>query len=230
MKPLPFLFISLFVAGTSYSQTESSRTEINSEITVSAEATVSAEPDIAEFHLAIVSRQQLATDAFKHYASTYGALQSSLGELIDSKELKTGKLSITPSFNEKNPDQTTPIYYQVSALMTLSVPLSQLNKLLAQITSVEGVTINGIEFRAKNQDSLQTAALEDAVKKAHEKAQAIAKLENLRDLKVKTMTTSISRPPVPFYGARMESIAAAPSLNASDVTVSASITVTYSAR
>lgn len=113
--------------------------------------------------------------------------------------------------------------------MSLSIPLSQLNNILGKITSVEGVTINGIEFRASNQDSLQTSALEEAVVKARTKAEAISKLENLRDLKVKTINTSYSRPPIPFYGARTESLAMVPSLNASDVTVSASITVTYTA-
>jgi len=197
---------------------------------MSAEATVSAQPDIAEFHLGIISRQPLATEAFRNYLSTYDALKSSLSVLVDATKLTTDNLSITPNFNYKKPDQVTPDYYQVTSVMTLSVPLAQLNKILGKITAVEGVTINSIEFRAMNQDSLQTAALEAAVKKAHRKANAIAELENLTILKVKTMTTSISRPPVPFYGARTESLAMVPSLNASDVTVSASITVTYIAK
>lgn len=229
MKLFSFLLVSLFIVGESHSQPGSSTDTRNSEITVSAEATVSAEPDIAEFHLGIVSREPLATEAFRHYSSTYESLRNSLTKLVDSTQLKTGNLFINPTFNEKNPDQTVPVYYQVSALMTLTVPLSQLNKILAKITSVEGVTINGIEFRATNQDSLQTAALKEAVKKAHEKAEVIAKSESLGDLKVKTMTTSISRPPVPFYGARVQSLEMAPLLNASDITLAASITVTYTA-
>jgi uncharacterized protein YggE len=227
MKLFSFLLVCLFVAGESHSQPGSSPDTRNSEITVSAEATVSA--DIAEFHLGIISRESLATEAFRHYSNTYESLRNSLSKLVDSTQLKTGNLFINPTFNEKNPDQTAPVYYQVSALMTLTVPLSQLNKILAKITSVEGVTISGIEFRATNQDSLQTAALEQAVRKAHEKAEAIARLEGLYDLKVKTMTTSSSRPPVPFYGARVQSIEMAPFLNASDVTLLASITVTYTA-
>jgi uncharacterized protein YggE len=229
MKPLFFLLTSLFIASTCRAQTVAAVESNNSEITVSAEATVSTEPDVAEFHLSIISRQTLATEAFRNYLATYGALRSSLMKLVDSTKLLTDNLSVTPSFNYKKPDVITPDYYQVSALMTLSVPLSELNKVLAKITSVESVTINGIEFRAKAQDSLQTAALERAVKKAHEKAEAIAVLENLSNLKVKSMNTSTARPPVPFYGARTESLAMVPSLNASDVTVSASITVTYTA-
>jgi len=229
MRPIFFLSISLFIAASSRSQTNSTG-DHESEITMSAEATVSAQPDIAEFHLGIISRQPLATEAFRNYLSTYDALKSSLSVLVDATKLTTDNLSITPNFNYKKPDQVTPDYYQVTSVMTLSVPLAQLNKILGKITAVEGVTINSIEFRAMNQDSLQTAALEAAVKKAHRKANAIAELENLTILKVKTMTTSISRPPVPFYGARTESLAMVPSLNASDVTVSASITVTYIAK
>ncbi len=229
MKVSSFLLVSLLIVGEGYSQPGPSNDTRNSEITVSAEASVSAEPDIAEFHLGIISRESLATEAFRHYSNTYESLRNSLAKLVDSTQLKTGNLFISPTFNEKNPDQTAPVYYQLSALMTLTVPLSQLNKVLGKITSVEGVTINGIEFHATNQDSLQTAALREAVKKAHEKAEAIAKLENLGDLKVKTMTTSTSRPPVPFYGPRVQSLGMAPSLNASDITLAASITVTYTA-
>jgi uncharacterized protein YggE len=229
MKLFPFLFALFFLVGTSCSQTGSATPPQNSEITVSAEATVSAEPDVTEFHLRIISRQPLATEAFSHYLSTYEELSRSLARSIDTTLLKTGNLFITPSFNEKDNDQIKPIYYQVSALMTLSIPLSKLNDVLAQITSVEGVTINGIEFRAKDQDSLQTVSLQEAVKKAHEKAEAIAVLEHLGGLKVKTMSTSTSRPPVPYYGARMQTLEAVPSLNASDVTVSSSVTVTYTA-
>ena len=191
MRLLSFLFILLFIVASSHSQTNSTGDMHDSEITVSAEATVSAQPDIAEFHLGIISRQPLATDAFRNYLSTYDALKNSLATLVDANTLTTDNLSITPNFNYKKPDQIAPDYYQVTSVMSLSVPLSQLNKILGTITAVEGVTINGIEFRAMNQDSLQSLALEEAVKKAHRKASTIAKLENLSDLKVKAMTTFV---------------------------------------
>lgn len=102
MKLLCLLFTSLFIVGVSYSQ--STNEERNSEITVSAEATVSAEPDIAEFHLAIISRKPLATEAFISYLKVYEALHSSLNKLIDSTKLETGNLSVTPHFSDKNPE------------------------------------------------------------------------------------------------------------------------------
>ncbi len=220
MRRLLFLFVSLVVVATAWAQ---------SEITVSANANISAEPDIADFHLSIIVRQQQATDAFKIYLNKYDALQNSLKNLIDTTKLMTDNLSVTPSFDYKKPEQITPDYYQVSASMSLSVPISELNKVLGKITTVDGVTINGIAFRAKNQDRLEIKALEEAVKKAREKAEAITKLEGLTDLKVKSMNTSFSRPPIlPLYRvAAMEG--AGPSVNPSNISVSASVTVTYTA-
>ena len=220
MSRLLILFVSLMIAATSWAQ---------SEITVSANADVSAEPDIADFHVSIIVRQQQATEAFKVYLNRYDALQKSLQSLIDVKKLMTDNLSVTPSYDYKKPEQITPAYYQVSASMSLSIPISELNAVLGKIATVDGVTINGIVFRAKNQGQLEIQALEEAVQKAREKAEAITKLEGLTDLKVKSMNTSFSRPPIfPLYRvAAMEG--AGPSVNPSNISVSASITVTYTA-
>lgn len=220
MRRLSFLFLSLFIVAAGWAQ---------SEVTVSANADVSADPDIAEFHLSIVVRKQQATDAFKNYVTTYNALQSSLQGVMDVKKITTDNLSVSPYFDYKKPEHLIPDYYQVSASMSLSVPISELNGILGKVTAVEGVTVNGIEFRAKDQDTLEIHALEEATRKARAKADAIARLEGLRDLRVKTMTTSVSRPPVfPMYRvAALE--ATGPSVNPSSISVSASITVTYSA-
>ncbi len=222
------LFALTLVAGAS-AQTSAAGGNGESEITVSADATVSSQPDLAEFHLGIVSRQPLATEAYKVYAKTYEALIKSISIEFDSTKLRTGNLTIAPHFSDKNPEQITPEYYQVAALMSLSVPISKLNAVLGQITSVEGVTENGIQFLAANQDSLQNTALGQAVRNARERAETIAGSEHLKNLRVKTMTTSLSRPPVPFYGPQIELSRMSPYLNVSEVTVSASITVTYEA-
>jgi uncharacterized protein YggE len=223
------LTATLFTA-TARGQSGSTNDPYNSEITVSSEASVSAKPDIADFNLSIIVRELKATDSFKSYLRIYNSLMNSLSSIIDTTKLLTHNLSITPSFDYKQPGKIMPDYYQVSALMDLTVPLTLLNETLSRITSVEGVTINGIRFNVRNQDSLQTVALEEAIKKADQKAELIARLENLRGLKVKSMNTSISRPPVPLFSTHAETVAISPSVNASDVTVSASITVTYTTK
>jgi len=228
MKCIAVFLFAAAVAGSCLAQSDVVK-DSGSELTISAEASVTSEPDIAEFHLSIVARRPLATEAFKVYESTYETLVSSIGKVIDTSSLKTTSLSVTASYNEKNPDQTTPAYYQVYSAMSLTVSLSKLNEALGMITTVEGVAINGIDFRVSDQDSLQTLALGKAVIKARMKAETIARLEHLTGLRVKTMTTSFLRPPVPFYGARMAALEAAPTLNASDVTISATVNVTYSA-
>ncbi len=226
MRRITFLLITLvFVAFTRAQTTE----PIRSEISVSANASVSAEPDIANFAISITVRQELATAAFKTYVRIYDALQNSLKGVVDSTKLTTDNLSVTPFFNYKKPEQVKPDYYQVTATMSLSVPIPDLNKVLGNITSVDGVTINGIEFRAKNQEKLETQAIELAVKEAREKAEAVAKLEKLTDLKVKTLGASTNRPPImPMY--RVMSVeSAGPSVNASSISVSATVNATYTA-
>ncbi len=202
-----------------------------SEISVSASAEVSTQPEVAEFRLAIMARQQLATDAFSTYLSRYNALRNSLDKIVDSTKLVTSNLSITPFFNYKNPEHMKPEYYQVSTSMSLSVPVSKMNAILGRVASIDGVTINGISFEAKDREKMEIEALEMATKKAQSKAAAIAKLEGLTDLKVKNLNTSVSRPPVPFFGgeAMMATAAVEPSVTPSSISVTATINVTYTA-
>ncbi len=226
MRRLVFLIVSMAIITPSIAQTKD---QGRSEITVSATSSVTAEPDIAEFRISIIARQQQATMAFKSYVKTCNALQASLRSVVDSTKLMTDNLLVTPFFDYKKPDRVTPEYYQVRASMSLSVPIPDLNKALGSITSVEGVTIDGIQFRAKYPEKLELKALDQAVKQAREKAESISRLEGMTDLRVKSMNTTTSRPPImPMYAA-MSVDAAAPSVNASSVSVSATVNVTYTA-
>jgi uncharacterized protein len=226
MRRTVFLLISLSLAVAARAQSVG---QARSEISVSASASVTASPDVADFHVSIIARQGQATAAFRMYLNTYNSLQRSLKGIVDSTTLMTDNLSVTPYYNYKKPEQVTPDYYQVTASMSLSVPISDLNRMLGSVTSVEGVTINGIAFRPKDQERLETRALDLAVKQAREKAESIAEMEGLSDLKVKSMTTSTTRPPItPMYGA-VSAQMAMPSVNASSVSVSATIQVTYTA-
>ncbi len=226
MRRLLFLIATMAFVAPSIAQTKDRGL---SEITVSATSSVTTEPDIAEFRISIIARQRQATMAFKSYVRTYDALQASLKRVVDSTKLMTDNLLVTPFFDYKKPDRVTPEYYQVRASMSLSVPIPDLNRVLGSVTSVEGVTIDGIQFRAKDQEKLELRALNLAIMQAKEKAESAAKLEGMTDLRVKSMNTTTSRPPVmPMYGA-MAAETAIPSVNASSVSVSATVNVTYTA-
>ncbi len=226
MRRLLFLIATMAFVAPSIAQTKDRGL---SEITVSATSSVTTEPDIAEFRISIIARQRQATMAFKSYVRTYDALQASLKRVVDSTKLMTDNLLVTPFFDYKKPDRVTPEYYQVRASMSLSVPIPDLNRVLGSVTSVEGVTIDGIQFRAKDQEKLELRALNLAIMQAKEKAESAAKLEAMTDLRVKSMNTTTSRPPVmPMYGA-MAAETAIPSVNASSVSVSATVNVTYTA-
>lgn len=227
MRRTIFLFLSLAIVGISQAQPKA---EPAPEISVSASASVKAQPEIALFRISIIARNPQATAAFKIYLRTYDILLKSIaGAAVDSNELVTDNLSIRPFFNYKKPDQVTPEYYQAAASMSLSVPITDLNKLLGSITSVEGVTIDGIQFRVKDSQKLEIEALKLADRRAHEKAEAVGELEGLTNLRVKTMNTSTTPPPIMPMGRLMAVQSASPSLSAPPISVSASVSVTYTA-
>ncbi len=227
MRRMIFLLVSLAIIGTSQAQ---SKGETAPEISVSATSSVSAQPDLAEFRISIIARNPQATAAFKTYLRTYNILLKSLtSAAVDSNKLMTDNLSIRPFFNYKKPDRVSPEYYQATASMSLSVPIADLNKLLGSITAVEGLTIDGIQFRVKDSHRLEIKALKLADRQARMKAEAIAGLEGLTDLKVKSMNTSTVPPPILPMNRMMSVQSEAPSLSAPPISVSATVHVTYTA-
>lgn len=226
MRQLVFILLFIGIAATSRAQ---SNKQSAPEISVSATAKVSANPDIAEFRIGIVTRNEQATSAFRMYLDRYRGLHKSLAGLVDSTQLKTNNLSISPYFNYKRPDRTSPEYYQVSASMSLSIPISRLNNVIGAVASVEGVTIDGIQFRVKDEARLELEALRLADRQARRKAEAIASLEGLTDLKVKSMNTSTTPPPIMPMDRLMSVEASAPAVTPGSVSVSASVNVTYTA-
>lgn len=226
MRRIFLLLISVAIASAARAQTTDKPA---SEVTVSATSGVTAEPDIAEFRISIITRNERATSAFREYVTTYNALQKSLKGVVDTTRLITDNLMVNPFFDYKKPDRVKPEYYQVRATMSLTIPIPKLNKTLESLTAVEGVTLDGIQFRVKDPARLETEALKMAVRQARAKAEAIAHLEGLTSLKVKSMNTNTSPPPVMPMLRAMSVESAGPSLNASSVSVSATVNVTYTA-
>ncbi len=226
MRLAAFMLLSIAIATSSQAQ---SKSQPPPEITVSATARVTAEPDVAEFSIGIVTRNEQATTAFRIYLGRYRSLKKSLAGIVDSTKLVTDNLSVRPYFNYKKPENTSPEYYQVDASMSLSVSISRLNRVLGAITSVEGVTVNGIQFRVSDQSKLEIEALKLAGRRAREKAEAIAALENLARLSVKSVNTSTTPPPIMPMGRMMSVESVAPSISPAAVEVSATVNAVYTA-
>lgn len=220
------MLLSIVVVTTSQAQ---SNGHALPEITVSATAKVSARPDVAEFRIGIITRNQQATLAFRTYLDRYRGLTRSLTGIIDSTELMTDNLSVRPYYNYKKPERTSPEYFQVQASMSLSVSISKLNEVLGAITKVEGVTVDAIQFRLADEPALEIEALKLADRRAREKAEAIAGVEGLTSLKVKSANTSTIPPPLMPMGRVMSVESAAPSISPAAISVSATVHATYTA-
>lgn len=226
MRRMIFMLLSIAVVSTSQAQ---SNLQSLPEITVSATAKVSAQPDMAEFRIGIITRNQQATSAFRTYLDRYRSLTRSLSGVVDSTKLMTDNLSVRPYYNYKKPEQTSPEYFQVQALMSLSVPISRLNKALGAVTRVDGVTVDAIQFSLADESTLEISALKLADKRAREKAEAIAGVESLTGLKLKTASTSTVPPPVMPMDRVMSVESVAPTISPGSVSVSATVHATYTA-
>jgi len=198
------------------------------EITVAGEGRVTVAPEFAEFNIGINRRNLSLAEAYNEYRVIYNNFTSSMKDIIDPEKIYTNGLSITPRFDYQKQDRLSPDYYLVNATLTFDVPISLLNKALDKTGSVNGIVLNGIRFTTRNTAKLETEALLEAMKDAEAKAEVIARQSELSSLTVKSVTTQISHPPV-FLPLRAASIASESNVVPADISVTASVTVTFTA-
>lgn len=208
--------------------TSSILSKAQTEITVAGEGRVTAAPEIAEFSVSITQRSLSITEAYNEYRVIYNNFINSMKDVIPAEKIYTNGLSITPHFDYQKQEKLSPDYYLVNASFSFSIPVTLLNKALERIGSVNGIVLNGVRFTTKDLTKLEAEALLEAMKDARAKAEVIAKQSGVSSLKVKSVTTQTSHPPV-FFPFRTASLAAESNIVPTDVSISASVTVTFTA-
>ncbi|WP_123535005.1 SIMPL domain-containing protein [Halosimplex salinum] len=223
------LLSTLGVAGAGALQSQSAGNQ-SATVSVSATGTVTAEPDQAVVHVAVTAEGENASDATEDLASNVSDLRAALDdENLSVTSVRTTDYSVSQEQPGEGQGQgNAPTTYV--ARQSFAVTTSDTSEAGAVIdaavangaTEVGGVTFTLSEDRRQD---LRTDAIDEAVDDARVQAEAVADSTGLSLGSVDSVSTGDH---VGFVGDRVGAEEGT-TIDASPVTVSASVTITYNA-
>ncbi|KYZ77000.1 hypothetical protein AXX12_02325 [Anaerosporomusa subterranea] len=145
-------------------------------VAVQGSSQVEAIPDQAQINLGVVTTGKTAEEAQLENSVLANAVQAKLFAMgLAESKLQTTQYAVYPIHNEAK-DQKAPqiIGYRVSHTLTVTADdLSKIGALIDNALAAGANQILGISFKKRDDTQLKTQALQEAVKEATAKAEAI---------------------------------------------------------
>lgn len=206
-------------------------------ITMTAEGKVSSRPDVARVSFSVVTEGSNAETVQKNNDAKMEKVISFLkGEGIVDENIKTSNYNLYPRYNYNVPEGDAPriVGYTVNQQVTVKiVDLEKVSAIVGSLTTQGVNQIENVSFQIDDPDALREQARDEAVAKAKEKADALAKSLGVKLGRVINFNESGSTPS-PYYYER-DAIGLGGGGGASPVEpgsqdITVSVTVTYELR
>ena len=174
-----FAWTLVFVAMSAGSVWAQSGTDADSVLAVQGRAEVRVVPDLAVVRLGIVEQAPTARQAQEAVNSIANRIVEEIQSLgIDESDVQTARLTLSPVYSRSRPGATQPpsiVAYR--AMNTVSVRVEELDSVGEVIDAALGAGANqleGVSFELQDDLTARQTALQDAVREARQKAEAIA--------------------------------------------------------
>lgn len=208
--------------------------EAGGKLIVTGRAEVKAEPDMAIFSVGVDTRRSTLEEARQENAKAMeGVRQSLLDAGINERDMQTRGFNVHPEWSYDNKEGTrTLIGYRV--VHTLEVTVSDLDQLGALMDAAIGQganQISGPTFGLKNPGKLEAAALTEAVRRARDKAEVLARAGGVYIKGISEISEQVS---LPVGGAvrasfmAMDAMESAPtSISPGEISATATVVITF---
>jgi uncharacterized protein YggE len=203
-------------------------------ITVVGQGTVSVKPDLALANLGVETVAATVAEAVQENNTRMAAILAKLKALnIPDKDIQTSGFSISsydPGMPKATPGGAESSQYRVSNTVAVKVrQIEQLGTVLDGAIEAGVNQVYGVNFTVEDPHSLQGQAREKAVSDAEARAEALARLANVKVGQVLAMSESGAGVPAVFADAYAFAKGAGPSmpLSPGEVQVSYQVQVTY---
>jgi uncharacterized protein YggE len=146
-------------------------------VTVQGSSQVEAIPDQAQINLGIVTTGKTAEEAQLENSVLANAVQTKLFAMgVPEGKLQTTQYAVYPIHNDDKAQKApTIIGYRVSHTLSATVDdMTQIGVVIDNALAAGANQILGISFKKRDDNQLKTKALQEAVKEATVKAEAIA--------------------------------------------------------
>ena len=145
------------------------------QVIASGEGVVKATPDRAWVSVGAESRSKTSRDAQQQNAAIMTTVQQKIASLgVPAEAVRTTAIDLQPEFDYANGRQTLRGYVARNTVDVRVDEISKLGELLDAVVASGAASIHGLRFDVKERDALERSALQNAVKDATAKAQAIA--------------------------------------------------------
>jgi uncharacterized protein len=199
-------------------------------VVVSGNGESSANPDMAEASFAIETHAKTAADAADRNAAlaqkVTDALKAKLGE---KGKIWTGGYSLTPDYEQRQGREPGIIGYGAQNSITVQTgAMDLLGTLIDSAIAAGANRVNFVNFTLKNDTKARAEAIASAAHDAQEQAQALAAALNVHLKRILTASTESQARPIPVarYAMMAEAKAATP-IEAGQITVPATVALTY---
>ncbi len=203
-------------------------------ISVESQGKVTVVPDIAMTNMGMTAEAPTVAEAQQKNTDTMNKLIERLKALgIESRDIQTANYNVYPQYNYTEAEGQVLKGYQVSQNVTIKIRnLQNANKVLALAGEVGLNNVSGITFTIDDRDVYKAQAREIAIKKVHEKAEALSRSLGVQIVGIVAYNEyEAGQTDYPFYKSNLVAEDAArsvsPSIEPGSTDVILSVNVTY---
>jgi hypothetical protein len=188
---------------------------------------VSAEADLAVVSVAVTARADSADDARGQVADGVASVREALADAgLPEDAVTTAFFSVRPSDDDED---RVPDSYRATHALRIETDPARAGEVVDLAVGNGATEVNGVQFTLSDEtrDELRAEALAQAVERARADADAVAVAANLELTGVRSISVGTDRSPGPFYAETAADRGGQTSFAPGPVTVSASVSITY---
>lgn len=193
------LVLIVFFGVRSWTEYRNGSGDYPREISVTARGKAYAKPDIATITLGVMSEGKDAQVVVTQNTDKMNAITAKLKALgIEDKDLQTTNYYLTPVYDYSTGVQRRTGYSLSQELRVKIRDFSKISSVLSESTTEGANFINELQFTIDEMDKVKAVALEEAIKKAREKATLLANASGLKLGKLVNVYEEYNPEPYPY--------------------------------
>lgn len=224
-----FAFVFAFCSATVFAAAAQEDTRPVLSVNGTGEGT--ATPDMATITIGVTTSSSDAAEAQRENAVKSAKVHEAIRALgIDDKDIQTQNYSFQPDYRNDGSRQNVITGYTVdNSIVVVVRDIKQVGNIIDTSLANGANEVNSLDFSTKNTEDVRKAALLNAVRDAHDKAEIIAKALGKRIVDIKSVSESTGTIATRQWNAPMLMMAkdAATSIEPGSLSLSASVHIDY---
>ncbi len=230
------ILIAIFYIGNLVYNFQSLPQNYPQEISISGSAKVYAKPDVASVSIGVIHEAPEVSVVIYKSTDKMNAIIKAIKDLgVDEKDIQTTQYSITPQYNWTEKEGRVLEGY--SAQQSIQVKIRNFDKIgdILDKASANGANnVGNLQFTIDDLEKVRAEARQKAIEEAKTKAETLAKQAGLKIVKLINISEGYGDYLQPFgakgAGFAMESANVAPEIEAGQMEINSTVTLTYRVR